>query len=200
MTYTHHSVSIQPFLPPEIQLSGVVFVFQGLQGKAGAKGSKGTVVSILPTQSLEPQSGGKIQGERFWLYLLLHQGDPGKMGETGPSGEPGIPVCIWVIWLPVVQERILWYFFNKTRVQILINSSFILIGLRPTFEKLKMATVQSLRSVYVLTLSSPTGWHWYPRREGDGWTQRSSCELSWLRVHNDAADCRDNDSLHSVLF
>lgn len=28
------------------------------------------------------------------LFFFFLQGDPGKFGETGPYGEPGIPVCI----------------------------------------------------------------------------------------------------------
>lgn len=32
------------------------------------------------------------------LFFFFLQGDPGKFGETGPYGEPGIPVCIgWAI-------------------------------------------------------------------------------------------------------
>lgn len=32
--------------------------------------------------------------ENCYVLVPLHQGDPGKPGEMGPSGEPGIPVCI----------------------------------------------------------------------------------------------------------
>lgn len=67
------------------------FLSQGLQGKAGAKGSKGEVVSKKRAENCCP--GNHIRH----LLFRCFQGDPGKPGEAGPSGEPGIPVCIrWV--------------------------------------------------------------------------------------------------------
>lgn len=73
------------------------FLLQGLQGKAGTKGSKGGVVSFCFVSSLTFKLKLlQCRSSLKFLSGLLHQGDPGKPGEPGPSGEPGIPVCIWL--------------------------------------------------------------------------------------------------------
>lgn len=70
-------------------------LLQGLQGKAGGKGSKGEVVSTIYRIEIETHFDLKAEeGKLSYCLFFLYQGDPGKTGETGPSGEPGIPVGI----------------------------------------------------------------------------------------------------------
>lgn len=66
------------------------FPFQGLRGKAGAKGSKGEVVSYKRRRKTFELETTFVN----FYFTLCFQGDSGKPGEAGPSGEPGIPVCI----------------------------------------------------------------------------------------------------------
>lgn len=85
------------------------------------------------------------------LVPFYPQGDPGKPGEAGPSGEPGIPVCIW------------WAFGEYYWVTGCL-----------TFTHMKLVVS---KLVYIIFPPLPSGWHRYPRREGDSRTQRSGCEF-----------------------
>lgn len=50
---------------------------------------------MLLTSCQRAQLKTRENGELILTFLFsIHKGDPGKPGEMGPSGEPGIPVCI----------------------------------------------------------------------------------------------------------
>lgn len=74
------------------------FLFKGLPGKAGAKGSKGQIVSILTRKLSEPQVQ-KFEDEMFILTSFYPRVIQGRMGSKDPlESQVFLYVSDGIVW------------------------------------------------------------------------------------------------------